>query len=401
MKQPFQYSDPDAAIAALAERLSVVGETEPVNEPVGRIIAEPIVADRDSPAADVSAMDGYAVRMSDLQSDSVVPVSGISQAGAAPPAMEAGHVVRIFTGAIIPDGCQAVVKREDTEELEASIRFLPAAIESTVPGSHIRRRGENAPVGSNVLDIGTEVTPAVVAALANFGRTTPVCYRRVKVAVLTTGDEVVDPATPALEPWQLRNSNRSAVQAMLCQYPSAILEIVEHVKDDRDSLQQSLDAAIAACDVVVLTGGVSMGDYDYVPDTIEHLGAEIVFHGLPIRPGKPILGAATKDGKLVLGLPGNPVSATINCHRFLMPLLRRIAGKPSWPDKPSMVTLSDPPQKAIPLHTMLLVRMTDTGAAELVPAKGSGDLVALGRSDGYVAVPPMATTTGPWPLFRW
>ncbi|MCS7465572.1 molybdopterin molybdotransferase MoeA [Stieleria sp. ICT_E10.1] len=401
MKQPFQYSDPDAAIAALAERLSVVGETEPVAEPVGRIIAESIVADRDSPAADVSAMDGYAIRMSDLQSDSVVPVSGISQAGAAPPAMVEGQVVRIFTGAIIPDGCQAVVKREDTEELDASIRFLPAAIESTVSGSHIRRRGENAPAGSNVLDIGTEVTPAVVAALANFGCTTPVCYRRVKVAVLTTGDEVVDPATPALEPWQLRNSNRAAVEAMLGQYPSAILEIVEHVKDDRDSLRQSLDAAIAACDVVVLTGGVSMGDYDYVPDTIEHLGAEIVFHGLPIRPGKPILGAATKDGKLVLGLPGNPVSATINCHRFLMPLLRRIAGKPSWPDKPSMVTLVQPPKKAIPLHTMLLVRMTDTGAAELVSAKGSGDLVALGRSDGYVAVPPMTTTTGPWPMFRW
>ena len=401
MKQPFQYSDPDAAIAALAERLSVVGETEPVNESVGRIIAEPIVADRDSPAADVSAMDGYAVRMSDLLSGSIVPVSGVSQAGAAPPAMVDGQVVRIFTGAIIPDGCQAVVKREDTEELDASIRFLPAAIDATVPGSHIRRRGENAPVGSNVLDIGTEVTPAVVAALANFGCTAPICYRRVKVAVLTTGDEVVDPATPELQPWQLRNSNRSAVQAMLCQYPSATLEIVEHVKDDRDSLQRSLDAAIAACDVVVLTGGVSMGDYDYVPETIEHLGAEIAFHGLPIRPGKPILGAATKDGKLVLGLPGNPVSATINCHRFLMPLLRRIAGKPSWADKPSMVTLSEPPQKAIPLHTMLLVRMTDTGAAELVPAKGSGDLVALGRSDGYVAVPPMTTTTGPWPMFRW
>ncbi|WP_182865661.1 molybdopterin molybdotransferase MoeA [Stieleria mannarensis] len=401
MKQPFQYSDPDAAITAFAERLSVAGETERVADPIGRILAEPIVADRDSPAADVSAMDGYAIRMSDLRSDAAVPVSGISQAGSPPPAMVDGQVVRIFTGAIIPEGCQAVVKREDTEELDASIRFLPAAIESTVEGSHIRRRGENAPVGSGVLEIGTEVTPAVVAALANFGCTDPICFRRVKVAVLTTGDEVVDPATEQLEPWQLRNSNRSAVQSMLGQLASASVDIVDHVRDDRDSMQRSLSSAITACDLVVLTGGVSMGDYDYVPETIEQFGAEIVFHGLPIRPGKPILGAATNDGKLIVGLPGNPVSATINCHRFVLPLLRRIAGKQAWRDQPSLVTLTQPPQKAIPLHTMLLARLTDTGTAELVAAKGSGDLVALGRSDGYVSVPPMTTTTGPWPMFRW
>ncbi|QDV40203.1 Molybdopterin molybdenumtransferase [Stieleria neptunia] len=401
MKQPFPFTDPDTAIAALAERLSVVRDTEHATDHVGRILAEPLVADRDSPAADVSAMDGYAIRMSDLQSDADVPVSGISQAGAAPPAMVDGQVVRIFTGAIIPDGCEAVVKREDTEELDASIRFLPAPIDATVPGSHIRRRGENAPIGSSVLDVGTEITPAVVAALANFGCTAPECYRRVKVAVLTTGDEVVDPATRQLEPWQLRNSNRSAVQAMLHQHALATVDTAEHVKDDRDSLQASLAAAIAVCDVVVMTGGVSMGDYDYVPETIEQLGAEIVFHGLPIRPGKPILGAATQDGKLIVGLPGNPVSATINCHRFVLPLLRRIAGKQTWADKPALVTLDQPPQKAIPLHAMLLARTTATGAAELVPAKGSGDLVALGRSDGYVAVPPMTTTTGPWPMFGW
>lgn len=401
MNQTFQYDNPDSAITALAERLSIVADTESVNEPVGRILAARIVADRDSPAADVSAMDGYATRIADLKPNQDVKICGESKPGTAPPTMEPGAVVRIFTGAIIPAGCEAIVKREDTLESDHAIRFLPEAIESTEPGTHIRRQGENAPAGSDVLDVGCEITPATVAALANFGSVSPRCFRPVKVAVLTTGDEVVDPTTTLLEPWQLRNSNQAAVLAMLRRLRFAAVQIVEHLPDDRMSVTEAMETAVDSCDVVVMTGGVSKGDYDYVPDTIRQVGGNVVFHGLPIRPGKPILGAATEAGKLLLGLPGNPVSTTINCHRFVLPLIRRIAGKTNWPDYPSVVTLEQPPTSAIPLHTMLLVRSTDNASAELVPAKGSGDLVALGQSDGYVCVPPMTTTTGPWPMFRW
>lgn len=401
MNQSYQYSDPASAIKALAEKIVCVSQTEPAGQPVGRILAQTVVADRDSPAADVSAMDGYAIRLADLRPDSDLLVSGESKAGAAPPALVPGRAVRIFTGAIIPEACEAVIKREDTRESDNSIQLSEEAIRSTVAGMHIRRRGENAPAGTDVLAPGTAITAAVVAALANFGCVAPIVSRPVKVAVLTTGDEVVDPATKNLDAWQLRNSNCSAIVSMLGECPFAKVEMVEHVPDDPASLVRSLTAAIESSDAIVMTGGVSKGDYDYVPDTIAELGGQIVFHGLPIRPGKPILGATTDAGKLILGLPGNPVSTTINCHRFLLPLLSRIAGKLDWTDRPSTVTLRHPPMKSLPLHTMLLIRLAEDGLADLVPAKGSGDLVALAHSDGYVSVPPMTTTPGPWPLFRW
>lgn len=401
MKQSFNYSDPDSAIAALAGKLSVIIDNDTAPVPVGRILAQTILADRDSPAADVSAMDGYAICLADLQLKSAVPISGESKAGSAPPAMTAGCVVRIFTGAIVPAGCDAVVKREDTDESSTSIRFHDDAIKSTVLGSHIRRAGENAAAGSPVLEPGAKISPATVAALANFGFVHPLVYRQVKVAILTTGNEVVDPTTEQLEPWQLRNSNQSAVHAMLIENPLVDVERVDHVADDRQALAKTLRQALECADAVVMTGGVSKGDYDYVPDTISQAGGEIIFHGLPIRPGKPILGAATDAGKLILGLPGNPVSATINCHRFLMPLLRRIAGQSIWTDRPPMVRLRELPSKLIPLHCMLLARRIEPGIADLVIGKGSGDLVSLAQSDGYVCLPPMTNTPGLWPMFSW
>jgi molybdenum cofactor synthesis domain-containing protein len=400
MMQSSNYADPDSAIDALAKRLSVVTDTV-TTSPSGRILAQTIVADRDSPAADVSAMDGYAICLSDLSKDSVIPIGGESKTGSPPPTMRPGQVIRIFTGAIVPAGCEAVVKREDTDESDSSICFRPVAVKTTVAGSHIRRAGENAAAGSAVLPRGSKITPPVVAALANFGVVQPLVYRSVKVAILTTGNEVVDPAAEQLKPWQLRNSNQAATFAMLSQHPFIDVIRVEHVSDDRDALADSLNQAIQIADAVVLTGGVSKGDYDYVPETISLSGGETVFHGLPIRPGKPILGAATKDGKLILGLPGNPVSATINCHRFLLPLLRRVAGQVNWRDKPPLVTLREPPKAPIALHAMLLARSVDSGIAELVAAKGSGDLVALAQSDGYVCVPPNTRTLGPWPMLAW
>ena len=400
MMQSSNYADPDSAIDALAKRLSVVTDTVSTS-PAGRILAQTIVADRDSPAADVSAMDGYAICLSDLSTESEIPIGGESKAGSPPPTMLPGQVIRIFTGAIVPTGCEAVVKREDTIESDSSIRFRPVAVKTTVAGSHIRRAGENAAAGSAVLPPGTKITPAVVAALANFGVVQPMVYRSVKVALLTTGNEVVDPTADQLKPWQLRNSNQAATVTMLSQHPFIDVKRVEHVPDDRDALADSLKQAIDGADAVVLTGGVSKGDYDYVPETISLSGGEIVFHGLPIRPGKPILGAATNDGKLILGLPGNPVSATINCHRFLVPLLRRVAAQANWRDRPPLVTLREPPKAPIPLHAMLLARSVSCGIAELVAAKGSGDLVAMAESDGYVCVPPNTRTVGPWPMLVW
>ena len=144
-----------------------------------------------------------------------------------------------------------------------------------------------------------------------------------------------------------------------------------------------------------------MGDYDYVPDVVREVGGEVIFHGLPIRPGKPILGAATGDGKLILGLPGNPVSATIGCRRMALPLLAKLSGQIDWQLPCPFVRLTGAGNKSIPLLWMRLARLTKNGTAETVRSQGSGDLVSLGQSTGFVQVPAGESGEGPWPYYHW
>jgi molybdopterin molybdotransferase len=397
---PKKYQDPADAVGDLAEQLSVVGIDTIRASGVGRVLAQEVSADRDSPAADVSAMDGYAIRLSDLGGTEPVPISGESAPGAPPPAMRDEAVVRIFTGAIVPPGCDAVVKREETEELEGAIRFRESAM-STQVGEHIRRAGENAKAGSTVLSPGRQVTAAHRATMANFGCFDVDVYLPVRVSVITTGDEVGLFADDQPAPWQLRNSNSVSLTSLLESFPWVKIEHVDHCKDDREALTRLLSERIQQSDAILMTGGVSMGDYDYVPDVVQDIGGSVVFHGLPIRPGKPILGAASGDGKLLLGLPGNPVSATIGCRRMAMPLLAKISGQTQWMGPCPVVRLENAGDKTIPLHWMRLVQLTDHGTAQAVISQGSGDLVSLGNSTGFVEVPPGTSGEGPWPYYAW
>ncbi len=398
-----QYDSPDMAIARLAASLQTLdSEAVPIAKACGRVLRQAIVADRDSPAADVSAMDGYAIRMADLQSSQPLAVSGESRPGHPPPEPQATAAMRVFTGAIVPAGFDAVIRREDTEEDEHAVRMLAAAKTATA-GLNIRRQGENSRRGSEVLPAGTLLNTAGVAAAANFGVTAPLVTRRVRVTVIVTGDELRS-VEQTVEPWQLRDSNGYALAAMFSGQPW-----IEHVAthsslDTLDDLTARLQHALAVSDAVVLTGGVSMGDYDHVPAAVKNCGGEVVFHRLPLRPGKPILGAASEDGKLILGLPGNPVSATVCGRRFMLPLLGRLAGR-TLAERPR-VELADPPPAQLPLWWMRLVRIDDRGQARLVASQGSGDLVALACSDGFIETPPQEARPetpagGPWPFWSW
>ena len=392
--------NPTDAIHQLAARLSPVEITRSISDCSERILAHDIVADRDSPAADVSAMDGYAIRMTDLNQFDTIAIGGESAAGAAPPSMKLHSVVRIFTGAIVPFDCEAVVKREDTDELDGKIRFRESAWQVKL-GENIRRAGENATAGSTVLTAGVKISAAHRATMANFGASAADVFAPVRVTLITTGDEVGQFNDVPPQPWQLRNSNQSSIAAVLSQHRWIDHVNSVHAKDDRQQLRQTLEDALANSDAVVLTGGVSMGDYDYVPEIIRQVGGEVIFHGLPVRPGKPILGAATSDGKLIVGLPGNPVSATIGCHRFAVPLLAKLSGQKQWLPPCPVVRLTNAGSKTIPLHWMRLVRIIEHGVAETVQSRGSGDLVSLGQSSGYVEVPIGASGEGPWPYFAW
>jgi len=394
------FDNPDKALESLAARLRPVEIQRGQKPLVGRVLAEAVIADRDSPAADVSAMDGYAISMKDLDRSDAISISGESVPGAPPPEKQTGSVVRIFTGAIVPTGCDAVVKREDTEEAGDAVRLLATA-QSIEHGMHIRRAGENAAAGSQVLSPGRPVTAAVRATMANFGCQEARLFAPVRVTVVTTGNEVGDFLQTAPKPWQLRNSNQASVAALLESNPWIQVAHLDHCLDDRDSLTELLGERLTESDAILLTGGVSMGNYDYVPDVIREIGGEIVFHGIPIRPGKPILGAANADGKLMMGLPGNPVSATVGCKRMAIPLLAKMGGLDPWmPIRPG-VRLRNPDNKQIPLHWMRLVQLVEHGVAELVDSLGSGDLVSLGRSSGFIELPPGASGEGPWPYVAW
>lgn len=395
------FVSPAAAVHALAERAARAGtERLPLAHAAGRVLAEPLKADRPSPAADVSAMDGYAVRLSGL-SPGRRPVAAEAMIGREPPALDetAAGVVRIVTGAPVPPGADAVIKREDVRELGEAIEIGEATIAAAHPGLNIRRRGENIAAGDEVVGAGRAIDAAVAGALACFGVAEPLVFRRVRVGVLVTGDELLGPGeTPS--PWRLRDSNGPALAALLG--PCAWAEVVgpRRAPDEPEAVRSAAAALLAECDALLVTGGVSMGDRDFVPRALEEAGAEILFHKLPQRPGKPVLGAVTRDGKPVLALPGNPVSVLVTARRMACPVLARVAGLAD-PPAPSLVTVEGGSTKRLDLWWHRPVKVTGPGRARLVEGMGSGDLVSAARGDGFVELPPGETGPGPWPFYPW
>lgn len=399
MATTFQFDSPAAALDAVLARVESVGiERVDLNEVGGRVLAEDVRTDRPSPSCDVSAMDGYSVRISELGGGSL-PVAGAVAIGKAPPAMPVGAALKIVTGAPVPEGADAVIKREDVTESVGAIRFTADVARSITIGLHIRREGENAPAGASVCEAGRVITPGLAGALATFGVAMPEVFGKVRVGVIITGDEVVDPSeTP--DRWTLRDSHLAVLAAMLdgcaCLERGAFIR----VHDDSAAIERAAREALESCDALILTGGVSMGDYDHVPGVVERIGAELVFHKIPQRPGKPALGAIAPGRKPVFGLPGNPLSVLVTAHRLVKPALLRRAGIQELP-KPAHVCVTNADAKSIPLWWQRHVRLTGDGEAALIASKGSGDIGSAATSDGFVEMPPGASGEGPWPYFSW
>ncbi len=426
--QPFAFESPTAAVADFIRRAGAdsparSNEVAGLDQSAGRILAEDILADRDSPAFDYSAMDGYAVCAADLGTPSgsgagstetgvTLPVVAESRIGERPPAVLDGSgrpaAVRIATGAPIPPGADRVVRREDVTEHATrgageitSIRLTPQAAGRIRRGDHIRRRGENASVGAVVLHRGEVITAAALATLAAVGITRPTVFARLRIAVITTGDELIEPdQVPSA--FQLRNSNAPAVRAILASHAWVNVTQVSHIRDDED-LGSALEHACEVADAVVLTGGVSMGHRDRVRTAVEQAGAEIVFHGLPQRPGKPMLGAVlnragTENARSVpiFGLPGNPVSALVTCTRIVLPVFAACSGARRTPAEclPRLITLANQDGRTLDLwwHRLVRLGVDESGQpwAELIDGRGSGDIVAAGLSDGFIELPPSA-----------
>ncbi len=368
----------------------------------GRVLAEAIRTDRDSPAIDVSAMDGFAIAIASLVAPEL-PIAGEVRIGHAPPTLPAGTALRIVTGAALPPGADTIVKREDVDERGASIRLTDERRSTIRVGDHIRRRGENARAGTELLAAGSLVSATAIGALASFGCATPRVFRPLRVTILTTGDEVCPSDAEGLAPWQLRDSNGPALEALLA--GQAFLAPIErhHVPDDEHAIAAAIADALRESDALILTGGVSMGHRDFVPAALAANGARTLYHRVPQRPGKPILSAVTDDGRPIFGLPGNPVSVLVTARRIVLPALARRAGAADGvvggPD--ALVTIDEPDSKTIPLWWHRLVRRSAADRVALTDLRGSGDVVGAAASDGFVEIPPGASGTGPWPFFRW
>lgn len=366
--------------------------TEPCmfEEAFGRVLAEPIAAMHDSPATDVSAMDGYALRWSDVASRTI-SIVGTVAAGRAPISLPSGAAVRIFTGAVIPPEADLVVQREHCLEQSDTIE-LQCPPESLRKGLNIRKRGENALAGDPVLSAGQLIRPQTMAGIASFAHTNQLTvYRRVRVCIINTGDELISLGEP-FEPWQIRDSNGPMLEAML-----SPLEWVHarrmRVRDTLESIEQAIRKALVDHDAILLTGGVSMGDMDFVPQAIERVGGKIIFHRIPIRPGKPMLGAATNEGKLFLGLPGNPLSVATTFRRYGLSLLQSIGGIAQQEVAPvEKVICND--EKKLDLLWFRLVQRRSDGVLVVASSQGSGDVASLAKCDGFVEIPPGEIASG-------
>lgn len=307
----------------LAGLTPMPAETVALPASLGRVLAEPVAARVAHPPLDVSSMDGYAVRAADLDS---IPtrLTVIGEAAAGHPfdgSLPPGHAIRIFTGAAVPTGADAVVMQEDTSR-DGDIVTIAV---QTRPGQYIRPAGQDFSPGQVLLSAGTLMGPRQVALAASMNVPWLRVRRRPRVAILSTGDEIAMPGEP-MGPAQLPSSNGLGVAAVATMVGCDTIQL-GIAKDTRESLTAMVEAA-RGCDLLVTSGGASVGDYDLVQDVLTEQGLHLNFWKIALRPGKPLMFGTLKDVP-VLGLPGNPVAALVCSYVFLAPMLRTLLGLPT------------------------------------------------------------------------
>ncbi|MBD2163306.1 molybdopterin molybdotransferase MoeA [Calothrix membranacea FACHB-236] len=322
-------SDTEAVILNLVQPLDVQGNTENVDllAAAGRILSIPVTSHLDFPHWDNSAMDGYAVRYEDVQHSSaeqpvVLQIVEEIPAGYQPQStILQGQAARIFTGAVMPQGADTVVMQEMTSRQDNRVQILTAP----KPQEFVRHKAEFYQAGTQLLPPGILLNPAEIAVLAAAQCAQVSVYRRPRVAIFSTGDELVTLDQP-LGAGQIVDSNAYALAALVKQAGAEAL-MLGIVKDDPVALEKTIAYAIAHADIVISSGGVSVGDYDYVDKILESLGAEIHIRAVAMRPGKPLTVASfSTNSVLYFGLPGNPAAVLVTFLRFVQPAIKKLAG---------------------------------------------------------------------------
>jgi molybdopterin molybdotransferase len=380
---------PAEATAAITAHVTLLPtERVPLAACGGRVLREPVRAERDAPPFDRVAMDGIALRHATLAAGTRrFRVAGTQAAGHPPLVLPDPHAcLEVMTGAVLPSGCDTVVPVEDVYR-EAQEAVLPPEARFA-PWQHVHRRASDARAGDLLLDAGTELRAPEVAIAASAGLATLEVTRPPRVAIISTGDELVDPGVPILD-HQVRRSNSYAIATALARQCGATVEDA-HVRDDEDAIAAVIASALERNDVLVLSGGVSMGRFDHVPRVLNRLGVREVFHRVAQRPGKPMWFGVAPQGQPVFGLPGNPVSVLVCLVRYVLPALAHARGLP--PSAPRTVALAEPVSFRPALAWFLPVALeSDADGRSWAwprPTKGSGDFNALAGTSGFVELPP-------------
>jgi molybdenum cofactor synthesis domain-containing protein len=377
---------PEAVRLVLENTRRLTAENVPLLEARGLALAEDVRARFDSPPFDNSAVDGYAVRSADAEAGGVFRV--VDEAPAGRPASKSvgeGEAIKIFTGGVIPEGADAVVMVENTTGWGEEFELKKAAS----PGQNVRRSGEDVRGGDVILKEGTEVGPPEIALAATQGYGRLPIFRRPKVVILSTGTELVEPGARDLEPGEIYDSNSFAMISQAREI-GAEARRISAASDDASVIRDAVREAFEAADVVVTSGGVSVGEKDLVKGTMLELGVEQVFWGVKFKPGKPLF-FGVRDDVRFFGLPGNPVSAMVCFELFVRPALMRMMGRKDRRRPHIEVYFEEDVKNRFGRMHAMRVSLTRTERgwlARSVGAQGSGLVSSLTRADALALIGP-------------
>ncbi len=362
-------------------------ETVPVTDIAGRILRQTIRAERDLPPFDRVMMDGIAIRHESWSRGTrEFAIEGIAAAGGQPMALRSDTgCLEVMTGAVMPEGTDCVVPVERIENTDGTARIAADYVPD--PGQFIHPRGSDQQSGAVLLEPGLRLGGPEAAVIAAAGLAEIQAARLPMIGVVSVGDELVEPGQP-IEPHQVRRSNDFGIEvAIRARRAGRVTRVF--VKDDRQVMTDRIGACLEACDVLVLSGGVSMGKYDFVPAVLEELGIALVFHKVSQRPGRPMWFGRSTDGKPVFALPGNPVSAAVCLSRYVLPSLEHAMGLK--PASPRWIRLSRDVsfEPDLTFFLPVVVSSSDDGVLSGLPARPntSGDFASLAGTDGFVELP--------------
>jgi molybdenum cofactor synthesis domain-containing protein len=387
MMRPLRETIPfDNAVAVVLEAAVPVERIERValEDANGRVIAETVVAGADVPPFDRAAMDGFALIAEETsgatrtEAKHLVCVEAVYTGQMPSRAIGPGECMEIATGAPVPDGASAVVMVEETaRDADGAIRVLTPV----TPGQNIGRRGSDIRQGAAVIEAGTELSPSRVGAVAATGTAEVEVFAKPVVAILSTGNEIVEPGAP-LRPGQIYDINRYTLSAVVAAHGGIPL-VLPPAPDNLEDLTVAVNRAAASADIIVFSGGSSVGEKDLIVDVLRAKG-EVLFHGISVKPGKPTIFGKVR-GTPFLGMPGNPTSCLSNAYLLLVPLLRSTARLPAHQPSTVRLPLSRRVVSTSGRHQFYTVRILDNSAA---PAfKASGDITSMSRADGYFEIP--------------